>query len=279
MLLSVTGFDSAKTVQIRIYNVTTTTETVAWTATGVTERANGEGKSTYWYNYALVAGNEYIIDWKDNSSPIRTAAESISSETIWDKLTYELTTAGSIGKKLADWVLGADNKVLLSSSAQTGVTIPTVTNVGTVTGNVNGSMGSLAAQAKLDVNAEVDTALNTAIPGSPTADSVNERIKAIDDLTQASGAGDLAAILAVLTVETFSVVPDAGNSSLQFKTNLSSAVNDFYNGMWIVPNTGALVGSAPRKVSTYNGTTKILTLTSGYTSTPADGVVFAIISD
>src|SRR3989337_1635976 len=32
-----------------------------------------------------------------------------------------------------------------------------------------------------DVNAEVDTALNTAIPPSPTADSVNERIKAIDD--------------------------------------------------------------------------------------------------
>jgi len=32
-----------------------------------------------------------------------------------------------------------------------------------------------------DVNAEVDTALNTAIPASPTADSVNERIKAIDD--------------------------------------------------------------------------------------------------
>ena len=31
------------------------------------------------------------------------------------------------------------------------------------------------------VNAEVDTALNTAIPGSPTADSINERIKAIDD--------------------------------------------------------------------------------------------------
>jgi hypothetical protein len=31
------------------------------------------------------------------------------------------------------------------------------------------------------VNAEVDTALNTAIPGTPTSDSVNERVKAIDD--------------------------------------------------------------------------------------------------
>lgn len=33
----------------------------------------------------------------------------------------------------------------------------------------------------VNVNAEVDTALNTAIPGSPVADSINERVKAIDD--------------------------------------------------------------------------------------------------
>lgn len=32
-----------------------------------------------------------------------------------------------------------------------------------------------------NVNTEVDNALNTAIPGSPTADSINERIKAIDN--------------------------------------------------------------------------------------------------
>ena len=68
--------------------------------------------------------------------------------------------------------------------------------VGSVTGNVTGSVGSLATQAKADVNAEVDTALNTAIPLTPTTDSVNQRLVAIDDLTQASGGGDLAAILA-----------------------------------------------------------------------------------
>uniref|UniRef100_A0A6H1ZQE5 Uncharacterized protein n=1 Tax=viral metagenome TaxID=1070528 RepID=A0A6H1ZQE5_9ZZZZ len=39
----------------------------------------------------------------------------------------------------------------------------------------------LSAQAKLDVNAEVDSALDTAIPVTPTADSINERIKSIDD--------------------------------------------------------------------------------------------------
>lgn len=52
---------------------------------------------------------------------------------------------------------------------------------GNVGGNVTGSVGSLAAQAKADVNAEVDSALDTAIPGSPTANSVNERLKTMDD--------------------------------------------------------------------------------------------------
>ena len=41
--------------------------------------------------------------------------------------------------------------------------------------NVSWNATALAA-----INAEVDTALNTAIPGAPTADSINERIVAID---------------------------------------------------------------------------------------------------
>ena len=48
---------------------------------------------------------------------------------------------------------------------------------------------ALNAQAKSDVNAEVDNALDTAIPGSPTADSVNERLKRLEeDVTPARAA-------------------------------------------------------------------------------------------
>jgi hypothetical protein len=53
-----------------------------------------------------------------------------------------------------------------------------------------------ASDATDQINAAVDAALNTSIPGSPTANSINQRIVAIDDLTQASGGGDLAAIIA-----------------------------------------------------------------------------------
>lgn len=47
----------------------------------------------------------------------------------------------------------------------------------------------------VEVQSEVADALDAAIPGTPTLDSINYRIKAIDVLTQAAGDGDLAAIL------------------------------------------------------------------------------------
>ena len=45
-------------------------------------------------------------------------------------------------------------------------------------------------------NTEMDNVLDTAVPGSPTAGSINQRTKAIDELTEANGSGDLAAIKA-----------------------------------------------------------------------------------
>ena len=44
---------------------------------------------------------------------------------------------------------------------------------------------------KAAINTEADNALNTAIPGGPTADSINERIKTLDDAYTAARAGYL----------------------------------------------------------------------------------------
>lgn len=59
--------------------------------------------------------------------------------------------------------------------------------------NVSWNATALAA-----INAEVDTALNTAIPGSPTADSINERIVAIDALTVPSASDNATATQSAL---------------------------------------------------------------------------------
>lgn len=97
--------------------------------------------------------------------------------------------------------------------------------------------------------------------------------------TQSAKDDEIDAILATLTVPTFTVETDTYNSALQFKTNLASTIDDFYKGIWIRAQTGALVGAAPHKVSTYNGTTRILTLTNSFVSIPAAGDIFEIISE
>lgn len=64
--------------------------------------------------------------------------------------------------------------VTLAGVTHTGATIPTVT---TVSGNVTGSVGSLATQAKADVNAEVVDVLRTdTIPDSYSADGAQPTI-------------------------------------------------------------------------------------------------------
>jgi hypothetical protein len=75
---------------------------------------------------------------------------------------------------------------------------------------------ALGTQAKLDVNAEVDTALNTAIPGSPTADSVNERIATMDGhVTADYGSTEKAAI---------DLLDDAAGGLADIHTDLGTAI-------------------------------------------------------
>jgi hypothetical protein len=49
----------------------------------------------------------------------------------------------------------------------------------------------MSTTMKGQINAEVDTALNTAIPGTPTANSVNERVATMDDAYTATRGGYL----------------------------------------------------------------------------------------
>lgn len=76
----VSGFDSAKTVQVRVQDLTSSTTLQAWTSTGVTENTNGQGKSTYCHAATTPTDcHDLLVDWQDNSTPIRTAAEAVSN--------------------------------------------------------------------------------------------------------------------------------------------------------------------------------------------------------
>jgi len=103
----------------------------------------------------------------------------------FDDLAYPATTGRSMVVDAAGLV---DANVVKLGPTGSG-TAQTARDVG---GNVDVVLSTRATPAQ--VNTEVDSALDTAIPGSPTADSINERIKAMDDKLPSSaylkGSGD-----------------------------------------------------------------------------------------
>lgn len=77
---------------------------------------------------------------------------------------------------------------------------------------------------------------------------------------------------------TGTVTTDGGNSATSFETDLASAVDDFYKDAYLKITSGALQGQI-KKVTGYVGSTKIITVSGGFTGTPADGVTFDIINE
>lgn len=114
-----------------------------------------------------------------------SSRSTLTAQAVWDALTTALTTAGSIGKKLVDWSLGTDNKVLLSNNAQTGVTIPTVTSVTNDVGitqagadKVWGTTArALTDKAGFSLSAAgIDSIWDETVTGHTTADSIGRFI-------------------------------------------------------------------------------------------------------
>jgi hypothetical protein len=73
------------------------------------------------------------------------------------------------------------------------------------------------------------------------------------------------------------VITDTGNSGLVFKTDLTSAVTNFWKGAWCLFTTGALAYQPPKRVTSYDATEKKLSFTDAFTSTPAAADVFSLI--
>ena len=61
-----------------------------------------------------------------------------------------------------------------------------------------------------------------------------------------------------------------------FETDLAEASNDHYNGAFLLFYTGNLTGQS-RKISDYDGTSKVVTLATAFTDVPAAGDAFIIL--
>lgn len=73
------------------------------------------------------------------------------------------------------------------------------------------------------------------------------------------------------------VQADAGNSTTTFKTDLTSATDDFYKDSWFTFRTGNLANQT-KKISAYNGATKIITVSTPYTATPNNGSIGVVVN-
>ena len=69
---------------------------------------------------------------------------------------------------------------------------------------------------------------------------------------------------------------DPDPTATAFETNLTEATNDHYNGAFVVFTSGALLGQS-RKISDYDGTSKVLTVAAAFTEAPTAGDTFLIL--
>jgi len=75
------------------------------------------------------------------------------------------------------------------------------------------------------------------------------------------------------------VVADAGNTGISFKTDLPETLDNYWKDTFASFAAGALAGQV-KKVLAYNGTTKVLTVgpAPGFTGPPSPGDVFVLIN-
>lgn len=73
------------------------------------------------------------------------------------------------------------------------------------------------------------------------------------------------------------VATDAGNGATSFKTDLTSAITSYCVGSYMKIASGTLINEV-RRITAYNGTSKVITLSSAFTAAPADGVEFYIVN-
>lgn len=77
---------------------------------------------------------------------------------------------------------------------------------------------------------------------------------------------------------TGTVATDGGNGSSVFKTNRTETADDHWTGAYVKFEDGLLINQV-RRVLSYNGTTKVITMYSAFTGTPADGDAFKLINE
>jgi hypothetical protein len=200
-----------------------------------------------------------------NAAPVLSGTPTLLTHANYSDGLFEIAVAATTGNGFA-----AGNEYAVFCT----LTISTV--------NPAGFVGSVKLYAAILSSYEVLTAIKNktdslafTVAGDVDCNVQSWKGAAAPDISD--DATIAAAVVSAFLAGTGAVATDAGNSATAFKTNLGSAVNDFYKDMLLVLTSGALSGQVKR-IQAYNGSSKVITLYGGFTGTPADAVTFALIN-
>lgn len=257
---------------------------------------------------SLTAGNdteELCLHITHNSmSPVTRTVELYRPETT-EGNTLDVTATGAGG---IDWG-NIENKTTVNDLSATDIqlcdTVTTLTGHTAQTGDSFGRLGAAGAGLTAlpwnaawdaEVQSEVADALDVAIPGAPTADSINERIAAIDDklptgtiseFDEATDGVDVTSVAGDTTAATnlknAAQTPILGTcvtgtlSTTQATTNLTFPVDDAMNGRVItfLGNITAALAGQQTDITDSQTSNKMLTFTA-VTVSPANNDQFVI---
>ena len=204
--------------------------------------ADSSGNLVLYRNLSIIpaVGDPIAILNETTVKNLSPTAKGESADAIWNAVRSSYTTVGSFGQGVA--------------SVQGNIT-------GNVLGNVQGSIGSLGTQAKLDVNAEVDTAFSDYDPPTKAeldaAISIirgpdNDTLKTISDqldniTTTVNGISNVTRLSTSLP--TYISRPQAGSKAVKVEIALKDE-----NGMMEDPDTNKLAVQVTDTLgNSYNG--------------------------
>jgi hypothetical protein len=122
----------------------------------------------------------YFLDSRISTISVGTTSVTINANQIWDHLTSAGTTTGSFGKKLSDWALGSDNRVLISANIHTTkLTISTVSEAITTNDAANIS----AIKTKTDQLSFSSGKLSAYLSGSNTFNMIGNITGSVQSVT------------------------------------------------------------------------------------------------
>lgn len=238
-------------------------------STGINNR-RWSGGATYTLSANCTLTHEVVTG---GGTTITTGGSDVEIRGICRSLTITLASAGTETVQFA----GLTGPITINEAAADATGTVNLYGVSEVLTDNTTAGVTLNNQtvSRENINTEVDSALDTAIPGSPTADSINERVAAIDAVT-----GALTSAMAANLAESASgivsaVVSGVTQTTSSFTTNLTEATDDHYIGRLVVFTTGDLSGQAT-DITDYNGTSKLLTVTT-LTEAPSTGWKFVIL--